>query len=137
MYLIDTNILSELVRPKPDTGVVRFMENLDLAYLSVMTVHELTFGIERLPTDNPRRQYLQRSVEELIAQFSENIIAVGQAEARASAFMRANAEKAGRTLHIMDALLAATANVNHLTLLTRNEKDFTGLNIQVFNPWTN
>ena len=134
-YLLDTNVISELTTKKPDVGVVRFLKNMEAGYVSVVSVHELYFGLERLPSGSKRRQNLTSAVEDLLEIYQENILSVSQSEARVAASMRASMEAAGRTLHLADALLAASSFRHGLTLVTRNEKDFAGLLLQLINPW--
>lgn len=135
-YLLDTNILSELAKPEPDKNVVRFLRNLENAYISVLTIHELTFGIELLPQKSKRQETLSKIVEELVAVFQDTILPIDQMEARIAGEMRADAQKEGRTIHVIDSLIAATAFAKSLSVVTRNAKDFADLPINVINPWS-
>ncbi|MGJ8641722.1 MAG: type II toxin-antitoxin system VapC family toxin [Opitutaceae bacterium] len=134
-FLLDTNVLSELARPDPNIGVVEFISDLENAYISVLTIHELYFGIERLPQQSKRKEKLGLIVEELVGTFRDNILPLDQAESRVAAKMRADAERVGRVTHLVDSLIAATAFTNGLSVVTRNEKDFVELQVSVVNPW--
>jgi len=135
-YLIDTNILSELARDKPDTKVVSFFQELKDIYLSVLTLHELNYGLELMPDNSKRRIFLTNKIDSIITVFGDRLISVGHSEAAIAATFRANAQKVGRTLHVIDLLIAATAFNRGLTVVTRNQKDFKGLGIEVLNPWS-
>jgi predicted nucleic acid-binding protein len=134
-YLIDTNVLSELKRKLPDAGVVSWFSNRPPAtlYLSVLTLGEIRKGIETL-ADEARRQKLIDWLEtDLPDFFTGRILAVdGPVADRWGRIAAA----AGRPLAAIDSLLAATAVEHDLVLVTRNEHDFVGLPVQVFNPWS-
>lgn len=134
-YLLDTNILSELARQKPESGVVGFFRDLKNAYISVLTLHELNYGINLMPQESQLRMRLKEKIDAMTNAFGDRVLPVGYHEANVAASMRANARKAGRTLHVIDLLIAATAFSKGLTVATRNEKDFKGLEVSVFNPW--
>lgn len=135
-YLLDTNVLSELRRKSPDTGVVSWFSHRPPAtlFLSVLTLGEIRKGIEGV-SDEVRRQVLLDWLEtDLPAFFTGRILAVdGPVADRWGRLIAA----AGRPLPAIDSLLAATALEHDLVLVTRNVKDFAGLPIQLFNPWVN
>lgn len=134
-YLIDTNILSELRRKSPDPGVAGWISQrrATLLYLSVLTLGEIRKGIEAV-SDVSRRQALIDWLEtDLPAFFTGRILAVDEAVADRWGRLLA---AAGRPLPVIDSLLAATALEHDLVLVTRNVKDFAGLPVQVFNPWS-
>jgi predicted nucleic acid-binding protein len=153
-FLLDTNVISEIARPQRDRGVVTFLDGLDDGFISVITIHELGFGLERLaffsramsdgkpvPTFpdialGPRRRTLTETIERFLALYQDRLLPVGVAEARAAAILRASRQERGRTLHLADALIAATALANGLTLATRNSRDFDGLGLSLFDPWS-
>lgn len=134
-FLLDTNVLSEAAKPQRHPGVMAFLTGLDDAFISVLSIHELTYGIERLPSGTARRATLTKTIEALLSTFADRIIGIGQAEARAAASLRAQQQGQGRTLHLADALIAATALVHAQTLVTRNVSDFTDLGVMIHNPW--
>lgn len=134
-YLLDTNVLSELARQKPDPRVASFLSGLSDAYISVLTIHELHYGLELLPPKSKKHVALSAKVDAFATAFADRIIPVSYGISKLAAPMRVNARQAGRTVHIIDVLIAATAYDRGLIIATRNTKDFEGLGVQVFNPW--
>lgn len=135
-YLIDTNVLSELRRKSPDPGVVAWFSQRPPAtlHLSVLTLGEIRKGIEGVG-DEVRKQSLIDWLEtDLPTFFTGRILDVNGAVADRWGRLVA---AAGRPLPTIDSLLAATALEHDLVLVTRNTKDFAGLPVEVFNPWTN
>jgi toxin FitB len=133
-FLLDTNIVSELTRPRPQPTVVEFLRhNPDLA-ISVIVFHELEFGIH-CAADSQRRSKLQAFSSALRAQFDSRIFDVGMRVAETAGRLRAFEKTSGRVLAELDALIAATAMVHGCTLVTRNVRDFEKLNIPLLNPW--
>jgi toxin FitB len=133
-YLIDTNVLSELRRKQPDPNVVAWIQARprQSLFLSVLTLGEIRKGLERLE-DTARKQSLLDWLEvELPNYFLSRVLAVDAHTA--DRWGRLMAE-AGRPLPAIDGLLAATALQHDLTLVTRNIKDFSGLEIRLLNPW--
>lgn len=133
-FLIDTNVLSELTRQHPSESVVEFLGSQDRAFLSVVTVEEIRYGVQRLP-DGERRRKLIATIDKLLSEYAGSIIPIGVEEADHAGALRARREATGRKLHLADALIAASAAVNGLTLATRNVADFAGLDVAVVNPW--
>lgn len=134
-YLLDTNVLSEMTRREPNIKVKAFLDGLPIAYVSIISVHELNFGLEALPMSQ-RRTALANSIQQLLTYFENTIISINVAEAKAGAALRASAQALGRVVDTADGLIAGTALVHGLTIVTRNEKDFSGLGVSVLNPWT-
>jgi toxin FitB len=132
--LLDTNVLSELTRLAPSPEVVTYLQSLDTSYVSVISLHELQFGLARLP-DGRRRRDLASVVERMVALYEDAILPIDKAEATRAGELQAELAAAGRTLHLADALIAATALVHDLTLATRNIDDFAGLGLNVADPW--
>ena len=132
--LLDTNVISEITRPHPDAQVVRFLEQLDNGWLSMVTRHELRFGIALL-APNRRRDQLAKAVESLLSTYAHRVLPILEAEADEAAALRSRARMSGRVMHLADAFLAATASVHGLAIATRNVTDFTGIDIKVIDPW--
>jgi predicted nucleic acid-binding protein len=135
-YLIDTNVLSELRRKLPDPGVVAWLSQRPPAtlHLSVLTLGEIHKGIEGV-SDETRRQSLTDWLEtDLPTFFTGRVLSVDGAIADRWGRLVA---AAGRPLPAIDSLIAATALEHDLVLVTRNIKDFSGMPVQIFNPWSN
>jgi len=135
-YLIDTNVLSELRRKVPNPGVVAWFAQRPptTLHLSVLTLGEIRRGIEGVD-DATRRQSLIDWLEtDLPTFFTGRVLPVDAAVADRWGRLVATAE---RPLPAIDSLLAATALEHDLVLITRNAKDFSGLPVEIFNPWSN
>jgi toxin FitB len=136
-FLLDTNCISELVSPKPAPRVVQWMELADegLLYLSVLTLGEIRKGAAALQQGS-RRTRLESWLEaELRARFAERILPIDAAIADRWGVLAAAARRGGKTLSVIDGLLAATAIHHNLTVVTRNPGDFAGAPVQILNPW--
>jgi predicted nucleic acid-binding protein len=136
-FLLDTNAVSEWVKPRPNAGLIRWMEAVDedRVFLSVISVAEVRYGIERM-TAGARRTRLEAWLrDELPLRFEGRILPVDEKIAEAWGRAVARSEALGRPIGAMDAFLAATAETHRLTLVTRNISDFPALRV-VVNPWT-
>lgn len=135
-YLIDTNVLSELRRKSPDAGVVAWFTQCQSVtlYLSVLTLGEIRKGIETVNEEARRQTLLDWLETDLPKFFIGRVLPVDDAVADRWGRLIA---AAGQPLPAIDSLLAATALEHDLVLVTRNVKDFAGLPVQIFNPWTN
>lgn len=132
--LLDTNVVSELVKPTPDARVLRFLDRVENPWLCSITFHELIFGAERAP--DPRRQTkLLTWIMGIRREFAGRIIVVDDDIAESSGRLRALAAAQGKTVSVVDALIAGSAQARGLTLATRNTKDFDNFDIRLFNPW--
>ena len=136
-FLIDTNVVSELLRPAPSQRVVGWLNAqppLDVA-LSVLTLGEIERGMTLLPAGR-RRALLERWLsQDLPQQFQGRLLGVDEATAREWGRLSARAETSGRGLPVVVGLLLATAAVHGLTLVTRNESDCAARGVPIFNPW--
>ena len=137
-FLLDTNVVSEWTKPRPNAGVVEWLARVDEdeAFLSVVTFAELRHGIERLPTGERRRRLDEWLRNDLALRFEDRIIGVDGAIADEWGRVIARRETRGRPMSAMDALIAATAQVHDLTVVTRNAADFQSFVKNVLNPWT-
>jgi len=137
-YLLDTNVVSEWTRPRPNAGVVEWLAKVDEdeVFLSVVTFAELRHGIERLAPGARRRRLDEWLRNVLPARFEGRIAGVDGAIADEWGRLVARCEARGRPIHAMDALIAATAQVHGLTLVTRNTADFGASVKSLLNPWT-
>jgi len=136
-YLLDTNVLSEPTRKTPEPSVLRWLRSVDpgVICVSVLSLGELQKGVSLEPVKRKRAQHLTWLEDILKNTEDGNLLAVDAAVARKWGDMTAVARLEGRTLAIVDALLAATALVHDLTVVTRNARDFAGTGVRVLNPW--
>jgi predicted nucleic acid-binding protein len=137
-FLLDTNVLSEGARPRPDPGMVAWLEAhspLDMA-TSALTFGEIRKGVDLL-VPGARRTRLEAWIStDLPRQFAGRVLPVDEAVAVTWGRMVAEAQRRGRHLPLVDGLLLATAAVHSLTLVTRNERDCADRGVPVLNPWT-
>lgn len=133
-YLLDTNVVSELTNDVPDAGVVAFLVEHDDLWLSSVAVHELEYGLRLLP-EGRRRDRLYAAHSGIMAIYGDRILPLDRAGAESAATLRSQARRSGRTLDLGDALIAGIAQANELVVVTRNVRDFDGLDIDVVNPW--
>ncbi len=133
-FLLDTNVVSELVKPAPEPRVIAFLTSQTDLWLSTIVLHELDFGLNLLPRGR-RRDRLSSVLSTFLSEYSDQIIPVDRREAEQAAAMRAQARRLGRALYLADALIAGTAKAHDLSLATRNVMDFNDLGVEVTNPW--
>lgn len=133
-YLFDTNILSEMANQKPDEAVISLISSLNSGFLSTITLHEISYGLNRLP-DGQRKSRLSKIMIDLLDQFENQVFSVDAQIAQSAGELRVQSQRRGSILHMADALIAATASVHELVLVTRNVSDFRALSISLFNPW--
>jgi len=136
-YLLDTCVLSEFTRRQPQERVVRWLSQADedTLYLSVLSLGEIQHGIERLQ-DSPRKEALHTwLMNELIPRFNQRILPLDLSTMLAWGKLVAQLERQGRKLPAMDGLIAATALIHNLVLVTRNTADFHPCGVALFNPW--
>jgi toxin FitB len=136
-FLVDTNVISELVKPRPDPGVVQWIDGADenRVFLSVVTVAEFRHGIVRMPAGRRRRRLMEWFYRELPLRFEGRILAIDEDTAIAWGDVTAERAASGRPIGAMDAFIAATARVHGLELVTRNIADFEGSVAATINPW--
>ncbi len=136
-FLLDTNVLSELVKPRPDGKVLRWIEETDesILFLSVLTLGEIGNGIARLGR-GARRGRLESWLQvDLRARFQGRILPIDEAIADRWGAISASAAAKGKPVPVVDGLLAATALHHNLTLVTRNSSDVAGTGVSTVNPW--
>jgi predicted nucleic acid-binding protein len=135
-FLLDTNALSEWVKPRPNPGLIRWMESVDedRTFISVISLAELRYGIERMPASHRRRRLDEWLHRELPSRFESRTLPIDDSVADAWGKAVSRSEAVGRPIGAMDAFLAATAETYDLTLVTRNVSDFALLKA-ILNPW--
>ncbi|MHB8777047.1 MAG: PIN domain-containing protein [Anaerolineales bacterium] len=135
--LLDTCVVSELVARQPDQKVVEFVDTLDSddVYLSVITVGEITKGIEKL-SKSKRKQELQAWLrEDLLVRFDGKIVSLDADVLMEWGALSARMESSGRTMPAIDSLIAATTLTHQFKLVTRNVADFEDTDVEILNPW--
>jgi toxin FitB len=137
-FLLDTNLVSEWTKPRPNPGVVSWLADADedRVFISVVTIAELRHGVERLAIGRRRKRLNEWIEGELLFRFDERILPIDAATADAWGRIVAHREGLGRPIGTMDAFIAATAQVHKLTLATRNQTDFEASVAAVVNPWS-
>ena len=137
-FLLDTNVVSEWTKPRPDAGVVQWLAEADedRVFLSVVTVAEVRYGIERMPMGARRERLNSWLTVELPRRFEGRILLVTPEVADGWGKVMAQGRAVGRPISAMDALIAATASQHELSLVTRNVSDFEAFDIPVVNPWS-
>jgi predicted nucleic acid-binding protein len=132
-FLLDTNIVSELRRPRPHAGVMSWFDDQSAhaLFLSIVTVGEIKQGVEQLRTrDRKQAEHLDRWLNGLSQFYEDRLLYVDGSVADEWGRLRAR-----RSVPVMDAFIAATARVHGLTLVTRNVRDFAGLEVELLNPF--
>jgi len=133
-FLLDTNVLSEIIKPKPSRNVEAFLGREGDLWLSVVTLHEFAYGVA-LAADAARQLKLQTWIESVKNKFGDRILDVTPAIAETAGRLRGFSQSQGRVLAPLDALIAATAAVHASVLATRNVRDFEHLGVELLNPW--
>ncbi len=136
-YLLDTCLISELVKKEPNPAVVNWLEEQEeqTLFLSVLNLGELQKGISKLP-DGKKKDELQAWVTlDLAERFAGRILDIDQETALYWGRLQGMAEQAGEKLPVMDSLIAATAEAHSLIVVTRNVKDMERCGSRVCNPW--
>lgn len=137
MYLLDTNILSELMRPKPNMDVVNWLDNqfANELYISTITIAEIYLGIALLP-DGKRKSAFMRAADFTLKDFSTNQLDFTEKSAFKYADIVSKRTKVGRPISIEDAQIAAIALTNNVVLVTRNVNDFDLIDgLDIVNPF--
>jgi predicted nucleic acid-binding protein len=136
-YLLDTNVVSEWVKPRPAAEVVDWLSDVDedRVHISVITLAELRHGVERLPAGRRRQRLDDWLRHDLPDRFEGRVLTIDAEVAQQWGTIVARRDAAGRPIGVMDAWLAALAETHELTLVTRNTADFDGSVASLFNPW--
>jgi predicted nucleic acid-binding protein len=137
-WLIDTNVLSELHRPKPHANVLRFLSGQPnhLLHVSVVTFAEIRFGIELLTEPTRRMQLYEWLDNDLRPRFETRVLEINEDIMLTWKQLAHEGRKARHTFAQPDLLIAATALHHGLTIVSRDTSEFSRANVPVFNPWT-
>ena len=137
-WLLDTNVLSELRRPRPDANVLQFVssQSLELLYVSVVTFAEIRFGIELVEDASRRMDLNDWLTNKLRPMFEQRVLDVTEDIMLKWRLMVEEGRKIGHTFAQPDLIIAATALHRGLEVVSRNTADFEKANVPVLNPWT-
>jgi hypothetical protein len=136
MIVLDTNVVSEVLKLSPSAPVLGWLEGQDSAavFTTTVTLAEILYGVALLPAGR-RRTRLAEAVEKIFGEFGGRILEFGSDDARAYAEIMASRERAGLPTSQFDAMIAAMARSHGAAVATRNAADFAGCGIDVINPW--
>ena len=136
-FLLDTNAISEWVKPRPNAGLIRWTESVDedRVFISVISLAELRYGVERMPVGTRRSRLEQWLRDELPLRFEGRIISVDEMVAEAWGRTVSRSQDLGRPMGVIDAFLSAIAEIHQLALVTRNVSHFPVLKTLI-NPWS-
>lgn len=137
-FLLDTNVIPEGAKSRPDPGVMGWLASIgeDELFLSVVSLAELRHGVERLEDGRRKTDLNVWLVDTLPARFEDRLLIIDAQTADRWGRIVAHRQAAGRPIGAMDAYLAALAVQHGLTLVTRNVADFEGTGVRLLNPWT-
>ena len=138
MYLLDTNVISEATKKRPDSGVAEFLrlQSPNALFLSALTIGEVEWGIENVSSMAKRAALRQWLSHDLLPAYAGRILPIDERVMVTWARMALATGRKPKQLPCMDALLAATALHQALTLVTRNTADFEAFGVPLVNPWT-
>ena len=136
-YLLDTNVISELIARHPNPRVVEWIDQLDPdeIYLSVITIGEIRKGIEKLPSSKRKQTIQEWLATDLLLRFHGHIVEIDTPTMLRWGELTGGLEKIGKPMSAVDSLIAAIALEGSFTLVTRNEQDFKNADISIINPW--
>ena len=136
MIVLDTNVVSELMRPAPDTAVVILLGRQARGSLvtTAITVAEIRFGLARLP-DGRRAAELRQLADEVLGAFPGQVLPFDAAAATLYGDIAAARERGGRPVDALDARIAAICRTHSARLATRNTRDFVGTGVELLDPW--
>ncbi len=136
MIVLDTNVLSEPMRPRPEPRVLAWLSaNAGTLWTSAVTVQEIAYDISRI-REETRRELLRHKFEDALAEMiGGRVIALDEKAGRLAGLIRALRANDGMPISFSDAQVAAIAKLNNATLATRDVGDFAGLGLSLINPW--
>ncbi len=136
-YVLDTDVISELIAKQPNAQVIDWIDHLDprTVYLTVITIGEIRKGIEKLPASMRKEMLTDWLETDVLLRFHGNILALTTDVMLVWGELTGRLEMEGNSLSAIDSLIAAIALHGQYTLITRNEYDFQYTGISVINPW--
>lgn len=134
MIVLDTNVVSEMMREAPDRNVLAWADSAGRLHTTAVTLAEVSYGIDRLP-EGRRKDQLAAIAVQVFADFDEVVLPFDVRAARRYAEIVAGRERAGRPIPAADAQIAAICSSRRATLATRNTSDFEATGITLLNPW--
>jgi predicted nucleic acid-binding protein len=134
-YLLDTNVISETARLRPDPRVVQFVTERDDIWICTVSIQELVFGAEQMARGR-KHDAIAKWISDLAAVFNERVLQLDWQAAALAGRFKSLAKDAGLNQVDLDASIAGIAFSNDLVLATRNTNDFLPMRIPLFNPWT-
>jgi len=135
VIVLDTNTLSELLAPSPDSRAAAMIEEfLPSSYFTSVTVAEIAEGAKRMPR-GPKRTRIESQLSSLVDEFSAFALPFTHREADDFGRIRAERFRMGRPVGVADAMIAAICATRGATLVTRNIRDFEGVGLELINPW--
>ncbi len=136
-YLLDTCVISELIKKQPNQKVVTWIDNIDEnnLYFSVITIGEIQKGIEKLPQSKRKQELEMWLNQDLLLRFRNRIITVDLSLMITWGKLIGQLEKQGQPISALDSIIAASALHYNYYLVTRNEKDFKPTKVKIINPW--
>jgi len=138
MIVLDTNVVSEPLKPRPDGAVLHWLDRQAPAtlYLTTISQAELLAGVLALPAGKRRTELQSVLNNELVSLFADRILVFGERSAAAYAQVVGTANAAGNPMHFADAAIAAIAIEHNFMLATRNARDFKGTSVKLLDPWS-
>jgi predicted nucleic acid-binding protein len=136
MLVLDTNVISELMKPEPERSVIEWADkNISSAYITSIVVAEMQYGIERKAIGRRRRVIENQFSKMLNDKFRDHILPFDEHSAKKYGVLFAKREKEGETMSIPDAQIASICMQHNAVLVTRNTRDFEGTGVALINPW--
>lgn len=137
-YLLDTCVISELVKPEPSANLLEWFSDQDeeALYLSVLSIGELERGVEKLSASRRKTRLSQWVRQDLAKRFDGRLLSLDLRVAQRWGAMLGASERKSRPLPVIDSLIAATAIVHGLSVVSRNVADFERCSVECVNPWS-
>ncbi len=137
MILLDTNVISEPLKPQPETAVLRWLDaqNIEALYLPAIGLSELMFGVATLPEGRRKRELETQLDRRVLTVFTGRVLPFDAAAASAHAALRARGRRLGLGIPIVDGYIAAIAIAHSLIVATRDTSPFAAAGLPTIDPW--